>query len=74
MERTLIKSSSRSPQAAYGVAVACAIAALLIRLPLSPVLQDKVPYVTFFVATTVSASFGGFGPGLLTTVRPGGLP
>jgi PAS domain S-box-containing protein len=40
------------------------ILALLIRLPLASVLADKVPFITFFLAT---ASFGGFGPGLVAT-------
>src|SRR4051794_4301247 len=68
MEDTLMKSSSRTPLAAYGFAVLAAAVGLLIRLPLAPVLQDKVPYITFFLTTAASASFGGFGPGLVTTI------
>src|SRR5882762_4670911 len=67
MERRLIQSAARSPMLAYGVAVACPAGALLLRLPLAPILEDKVPYITFFLATAISATFGGLGPGLVTT-------
>ena len=68
MEDTRIKSSSRTPLAAYGFAFIAAAVGLLIRLPLTPVLHDKVPYITFFLFTAASAGFGGFGPGIVTTI------
>jgi len=49
------------------VALAAAIGGLLIRFPMAALLQDKVPYITFIAATAVSSTFGGTGPGLLTT-------
>ncbi len=52
----------------YGVAIGAAILALLVRFPLAPFLGSTAPYLTFFVATTASAVFGGFGPGLVTTL------
>jgi PAS domain S-box-containing protein len=67
MERRLAETEQRKPAATYGVALMCVAVGALIRLPLQPVLQEKVPYITFFLATAVSANYGGMGPGLLTT-------
>jgi len=53
--------------AAYGIAAASPFLALLARIPLAPVLGEKVPYMTFFLSTAISASFGGLGPGLVST-------
>jgi hypothetical protein len=47
VERRLVESETRSLTAIYGVAVLCAIGALLVRLPLNPVLESRVPYITF---------------------------
>jgi PAS domain S-box-containing protein len=52
----------------YGFAVGAAVLALLVRFPLAPLLGVTAPYLTFFIATTASAVFGGFGPGLVTTL------
>jgi PAS domain S-box-containing protein len=51
----------------YAVAVLAALAGLALRIPLDPIIAAKVPYITFFLAVAVSARFGGFGPGLVTT-------
>ena len=55
----------------YGVAVACAALGLALRLLLFNVLGFTVPYVTFFLGVMVSAWYGGFGPGVLTTTLSG---
>jgi PAS domain S-box-containing protein len=68
MESRLAQRDSRSASARYGVAVLCAFGGLLIRLSMAAVLGEKAPYVTFFLATAVSAMYGGFGPGMLTTL------
>jgi PAS domain S-box-containing protein len=68
MENRLAKSEARSPFVTYGIAIVAALGGLLIRLPLTGVLSERVPYITFFLATSVSAYFGGFGPGLVTTL------
>ena len=68
MKRRLGKRHSRSRWTKYGFAVSVAALALLIRFPLAPSLGAKVPYLTFFLATAASAVFGGFGPGVVTTV------
>jgi PAS domain S-box-containing protein len=73
MEDTLVKRSGRRPAVTYGVAVVVPLLALLVRIPFSAVLTDKVPYITFFLATAISASFGGVGPGLVTTAIGGVL-
>jgi PAS domain S-box-containing protein len=43
----------------------------MVRQGLAPVLADTVPYITFFPVVAFSAAFGGFGPGVLTTVLGG---
>lgn len=68
MELQLAKHNSRNPWARYGVAVATPFLALLVRLPFASVLESKVPFITFFLATAISASFGGLGPGLVATI------
>jgi PAS domain S-box-containing protein len=51
----------------YAVAVGCLVLALALRFSLTPILGVHMPTLTFFPAIVVSAWFGGFGPGLLTT-------
>src|SRR5262245_48907215 len=67
MENTLVKRSARSAAAVYTVALALPVAAVLVRLPFDAILELRVPYITFFLATAISASYGGLWPGLLTT-------
>jgi PAS domain S-box-containing protein len=68
MEPRLAKRASRSASRRYGIAVLCAPCGLLIRFALASTLGAKVPYITFFLVTAVSATYGGFGPGMLTTL------
>ena len=51
----------------YAVAVACAVAAVLVRMSLTAVWGLKFPYLTFHPAVLLSAWVGGLGPGLVTT-------
>src|SRR5262245_24018488 len=67
MAARLAKSAVRRLWITYGVAIGVPILDLVIRLPLAFILADKSPFITFFLATAVSASFGGFGPGLIAT-------
>ena len=67
MEKTIVERDVRRTTSAYVVAVAAPALAVLIRLPFDAILEMKVPYITFFLATAVSASFGGLGPGILST-------
>jgi PAS domain S-box-containing protein len=52
----------------YGVAVGVTALSLLARWPLWPILGNQTAHMTFFPAVMISAYFGGFGPGLLSTV------
>jgi PAS domain S-box-containing protein len=55
--------------ARYGVAILATVAALLLRLALIPLIgEHEVPFITFFLAVLVSAWYGGFDAGLLTTL------
>src|SRR4051812_26263491 len=51
---------------AYSVALSLALAALVLRWNLIPVLGPTTPFVT--LAIIISAWFGGLGPGLATTL------
>src|ERR1700722_19002426 len=60
--------SRRGPLTRYSLAVLAALAGVLIRPPLAPLAGSRGAFLTFFVATAVSAGYGGFGPGILTTL------
>jgi PAS domain S-box-containing protein len=49
----------------YAVAVASIAVGTLSRLALDPLLAERFPFATLFLAVLVSAWFGGFGPALL---------
>jgi signal transduction histidine kinase len=53
---------------AWTVAVLLAVAALLVRLPLNPLMDGKAPFVTFLLATMASAALSGFWPGIATAI------
>jgi PAS domain S-box-containing protein len=53
---------------ACGIAVLAAVASLLVRWALQPVLGDAVPHMTFFPAVMLAAYIGGFWPGMLSTI------
>ena len=55
----------------YGVALGATLVALLIRLALDPYLGDHLPYVTFFIAVTVTTSYGGLGPSFMALLLGG---
>jgi diguanylate cyclase (GGDEF)-like protein/PAS domain S-box-containing protein len=52
----------------YGVALVVTGATILIKIYLSPVLGENVPFLLSFSAVAVSALYGGFGPGILATI------
>lgn len=54
------------PLLRYGVAILSVIFALLLTQLLAP-LRDRTPFPLFFAAVSVSAWYGGIGPGLLAT-------
>src|SRR3954454_6262101 len=53
---------------AYGVAVLATGVTLVVRWLLWPVFGDAVPHMFFFPAVMLAAYYGGFGPGVLSTV------
>lgn len=55
------------PAARYAFAIACALAAILLRAGLDSWWGFNFPYLTFQVAILMAAWFGGLGAGLLTT-------
>jgi PAS domain S-box-containing protein len=65
---SVIPGRDRSRLFRYGVAVAVTVLSLFARWPLWPVLGNQSPHMTFFPAVMISAYFGGFGPGLVTTL------
>src|SRR5262245_13355044 len=67
-EPKLILSRQGSLLARYGVALFSTGLAILIRGLLTPVWGAKFPFLTLFPAVLISAGYGGFGPGLISTV------
>jgi PAS domain S-box-containing protein len=51
----------------YGFAFLLTFLGILIRIPLASVLGAEVPFILFFPVVTLSAWYGGLGPGLLAT-------
>jgi PAS domain S-box-containing protein len=63
--RALIQLSTPSR---YAIAVAAAVAALLVRFSLQPLLGSRLPFLLFYPAVIVSGWAGGFWPGVVTTL------
>ena len=55
----------------YAVAFGLAFASVFLQQQLHPVFGDALPFQVLYPAVMVSAWFGGWGPGLLTTVLTG---
>ena len=49
----------------YGIAIASVLFAVAARWTLDPLLGQRQPFVTFYIALIVSAWFGGLGPSLM---------
>jgi PAS domain S-box-containing protein len=64
--RLRYNSKLETPSVRYIVAIVLAAAAQLARIPLHP--PTIIPFITYAPFIIASASFGGFGPGLLTTI------
>src|SRR5205814_2153782 len=56
------------PATRYSIAVAAAAAGTFLRLVFNPLWGEKLPLIMAFPAVAVSAWFGGFWPGLVTTL------
>jgi PAS domain S-box-containing protein len=59
-------SKLETPSIRYVAAIALALAAQVVRIPLHP--PTIIPFITYAPFIIVSAYFGGFGPGLITTI------
>jgi PAS domain S-box-containing protein len=57
--------TSLAPLRRYGFALLTVGLATAIRVVLNPILGDRFPFLTFFIAIVVTAWYGGFGPSLL---------
>jgi PAS domain S-box-containing protein len=57
-------SSTNWPQS-YGITAAGVALAAAARIAFDPLLGDRFPFLTFFVAIVVAAWYGGVGPGVL---------
>src|SRR5208283_533997 len=63
-------SMNETPRArlvAYSVAVLAPAVSLLVRWPLWPVLEDRLPHMTLLPAVALAAYYGGLRPGLIAT-------
>lgn len=59
---------SRQTLVRYGVALAVIILAIFSRFLLDPLIGEKFPFITLYLAILFSAWYGGRGPALLATV------
>ena len=57
----------RSRLLRYGIVAGVAVLALLVRVLLQPIPEQQIVFLLFTLALTVSAAYGGLGPGLLAT-------
>src|SRR5271163_907247 len=62
-----MNEARRTRLVAYSVAVLAPAVSLLVRWPLWPVLEDRLPHMTLLPAVAVAAYYGGLRPGLLAT-------
>jgi len=69
---SLAKLDTDSARVRYGVAVVSVILATLVRAMLTPLVDDKFPFATYFFAVLFSAAVGGYGPAAVS-VALGGL-
>jgi len=69
MPTLLIPNFSRT--ARYGFAIVVVVIAALLRQILSTALGAGVPFILFYPAVALAAWFGGFWPGVLSTVLGG---
>jgi PAS domain S-box-containing protein len=65
-KESLVSPTTPSWPVRYGLAAACAAAAILLRLALDPLLHDELPLLTLFPAIAVAVWYAGSRPALLT--------
>lgn len=57
-----------SPLQRYAAAILCGAAAILLAFLLRPLLGGQTPLTPFTIAVILAAAYGGFGPGMVTTL------
>lgn len=62
------RTTVRSVVIAYGLSLAAVAVAVLVRLPLYPLLGDRIPFMTLFPAIAFVAWYCGRGPALFALV------
>jgi len=63
-------AASRRPRSSprhYGAAVAIVLVAAGVRLALTPLFGEQLPFLTLYPAVAIAAWYGGFAPGMLAT-------
>ena len=63
--------AARSIPRRIAVAVAAPAIGLLLRIPMEPLVHQRLPYITLFPAVMFAAWYGGFWAGILATVVSG---
>ena len=51
----------------YGAAVALVLVAAVVRLALTPLFGEQLPFLAFYPAVAIASWYGGFAPGMLAT-------
>ncbi|MGD0652893.1 MAG: DUF4118 domain-containing protein [Thermoguttaceae bacterium] len=57
-----------SPILGYGIAVIAVILATLLRWRLDPILDDHIPFTTYYAAIMFTAWYGGLGPSIFASI------
>jgi len=68
MNTNTVLAGVRSSLTTYGVSLAAVAVAVVARLLLEPLLADRLPFITLFLAVGFAAWYGGRGPGLMALV------
>lgn len=69
----LIAPRASSPLPAFGIAVAAAVVCGLLRWVLNPLLTERQPFVTFYLAVAFTAWYAGFWPAMASALLGGVL-
>ena len=67
MEKLVVPRVPQTWLARYSFALAATVVALTVRAFFSPLLGNGAPYILLFPFVTLSAWYGGFGPGIFAT-------
>jgi PAS domain S-box-containing protein len=68
VERPPMYKTRRFPFLRYGIAVVSIVLATLLRLWLDPILDDYIPFTTYYAAIMFTAWYGGLGPSIAALI------